>query len=265
MNGALPRPAGVALAVASGKGGVGKSTVSLNLALALADAGHSVGLLDADFYGPDIPLMVNLKREQRLNRWNFWTRGTTLTIPPVERFGIKIMSVGFFLAEQQAFSLPGQWTHFVSRQLVYEVDWGHPDYLVIDLPPGLADLQQELARLLPLDGAIVVVGPQDVAHLDARKLLELLTDAGVTVLGAVENMAPLTCPHCGETIEVFAPVRQERSIWALDVPVLARVPLDPAIARTGDGRPIMRSAPQSPQAEQFRQLAAAVRAQVDRN
>jgi ATP-binding protein involved in chromosome partitioning len=134
---------------------------------------------------------------------------------------------------------------------------------VIDLPPGLADLQQELARLLPLDGAIVVVGPQDVAHLDARKLLELLTDAGVTVLGAVENMAPLTCPHCGETIEVFAPVRHERSIGALDVPVLARVPLDPAIARTGDGRPIMRSAPESPRSEQFRQLAAAVKAQVN--
>ena len=258
----LPAPARTALAVASGKGGVGKSTVSLNLALALADAGCSVGLLDADFYGPDIPLMVNLKREQRLERWNFWTRGATASVQPVERFGISIMSVGFFLAEQQAFALPGQWTQFVSRQLVYEVDWGYPDYLVIDLPPGLADLQQELARLLPLDGAIVVVGPQDVAHLDARKLLELLTDAGVRVLGAVENMAPLTCPHCGESIEIFPPVRHERSIWALDVPVLARVPLDPAIARTGDGRPVVRSEPESPPAKEFRRLATAVQDRV---
>ena len=247
MNAAPPRPANVALAVASGKGGVGKSTVSLNLALALADSGCSVGLLDADFYGPDIPVMVNLKREQRLDRWNFWTRRAT---------GSRWLR----RAPRMACLLPGQWTHFVSRQLVYEVDWGHPDYLVIDLPPGLADLQQELARLLPLDGAIVVVGPQDVAHLDARKLLELLDDAGVRVLGAVENMTPLTCPHCGESIEVFPPVRHERSIWALDVPVLARVPLDPAIAHTGDGRPIMRSSPETPQAEQFRRLAATVQA-----
>jgi len=256
-------PARFAIAVASGKGGVGKSTVSLNLALALAEAGADVGLLDADFYGPDIPLMVNLKRTQRLERWQFWSRGGSISIEPVERFGLKVMSVGFFLAEQQAFALPGQWTHFVTRQLVHEVAWGELDYLVIDLPPGLADLQQELVRLLPLDGAIIVVGPQDVAHLDAKKVLELLRDSDVRVLGAVENMAPLRCPHCGESIVIFHEVRHERSIWALDVPALARIPLDPLIARTGDGLPVVIAEPAGPQAEAFRKLAVAVRGAIE--
>jgi ATP-binding protein involved in chromosome partitioning len=254
-----PAPARFAIAVASGKGGVGKSTLSLNLALALAESGSKVGLLDADFYGPDIPLMVNLKRTERLDRWQFWSRAAPISIEPVERYGIEIMSVGFFLAEQQAFSLPGQWTHFVSRQLVHEVAWGALDYLVIDLPPGLGDLQQELVRLLPLDGAVVVVGPQDVAHLDARKLLELLQHAGVPVLGAVENMAAMRCPHCGEEIEVFPAVTEERSIWALDVPRLARIPLDPAIAHSADGRPVVVADPSSSPAEVFRRLAEEVR------
>jgi ATP-binding protein involved in chromosome partitioning len=257
------RPARFAIAVASGKGGVGKSTVSLNLALALAEQGRRVGLLDADFYGPDIPLMVNLKRTERLERWHFWSRAGAFSFEPVERHGIQIMSVGFFLAEQQAFALPAQWTHFVSRQLVYEVAWDGLDFLLIDLPPGLGDLQQELVRLLPLDGAVVVVGPQDVAHLDAKKLFELLVDSGVPVLGAVENMTTMACPHCGKEIDVFPPVRPERSLWALDVPRLARIPLDPSIARGGDGRPVVVVDPAGPQAQAFHGLARAVEDALD--
>jgi ATP-binding protein involved in chromosome partitioning len=259
-DGVPDAPTRFAIAVASGKGGVGKSTVSLNLALALREQGARVGLLDADFYGPDIPLMVNLKRTERLERWHFWSRAGKLSIEPVERHGLLIMSIGFFLAEQQAFSLPGQWTHFVSRQLVYEVAWGKLDYLVIDLPPGLADLQQELVRLLPLDGAIVVVGPQDVAHLDAVKLHELLEDAGVRILGAVENMTAMACPHCGGTIEVFPQVRHERSLWALGISPLVRIPLDPAVARGGDGRPVLIADPDGVPAGAFRDLADSVRA-----
>jgi ATP-binding protein involved in chromosome partitioning len=212
-------------------------------------------LLDADFYGPDIPLMVNLSRRERLDRWQFWSRERAIAIEPVERYGVRIMSVGFFLAEQQAFSLPGQWTYFVGRQLIYEVAWGELDYLVIDLPPGTADLQQELVRLIPLSGAVVVVGPQDVAHLDAKKVLDLFGAAGVRVLGGVENMAALACPHCGEPIEVFPQVRGERSIWALGVPRLASVPLDPAVARAGDGGlPLFVCEPQGRQADAFRHL-----------
>jgi ATP-binding protein involved in chromosome partitioning len=257
-------PARFVVAVASGKGGVGKSTVSLNLSLALAETGARVGLLDADFYGPDIPLMVNLSRTERLDRWQFWSRERAIAIEPVERFGVKIMSVGFFLGEQQAFSLPGQWTYFVGRQLIYEVAWGELDYLVIDLPPGTADLQQELVRLIPLTGAVLVVGPQDVAHLDAKKVLDLFGDAGVRVLGGVENMAALTCPHCGEPIEVFPEVREERSIWALGVPLLASVPLDPALAQAGNGgKPLFAEQPNGRQADAFRRLRDGVMAALE--
>ena len=259
MTGPDGSPARFVVAVASGKGGVGKSTVSLNLALALVESGRTVGLLDADFYGPDIPLMVNLTRTERLERWNFFARGREISIEPVERFGVKIMSVGFFLGERQAFSLPAQWTYFVGRQLVHEVAWGGPDYLIIDLPPGTADLQQELVRLLPLDGALLVVGPQDVAHLDAKKVLDMFAETGVRVLGAVENMTAMTCPHCGEPIDVFPEVRQDRSLWALGVSRLTRVPLDSLVAQGGTGgSPVLVSHPHGPHADAFRNLRDAL-------
>jgi ATP-binding protein involved in chromosome partitioning len=247
------------IAVCSGKGGVGKSTVSLTLALALHERGRRVGLLDADFYGPDIPLMVNLKRTERLERWDFWARGREIAPEPVERFGIKIMSVGFFLAERQAFTMPAVWTSFVGRQLAEQANWGELDYLVVDLPPGTADLQQELIRLLRFDGALLVVGPQDVAHLDGKKMLDLLRDENVRVLGGVENMAALRCPHCGETVEVFPKAADGRSIWSLGVQPLARIPLDPALALAGDrGRPLFVAEPESASSDAFRELAAAV-------
>jgi ATP-binding protein involved in chromosome partitioning len=251
-------PARAVIAVASGKGGVGKSTISLNLALALAERGLEVGLLDADFYGPDIPLMVNLARSEPLERWTLWRR-PGLRLEPVERFGLKLMSVGFLLAEQQALVWPGQMVEFVGRQLVHDVEWGALDYLVIDLPPGTADVQQQLARLLELAGAIVVVGPQDVAHLDAKRVVDLLRAEDVPVLGAVENMSGLVCPHCGESVDVFPKVRDERSLWALGVPKLASISLDPVLARAGDlGRPIFIDRPDGPQAQAFRNLADAV-------
>src|SRR5438105_9362483 len=163
------------VAVASGKGGVGESTVSLNLARALAARGAAVGLLDADVYGPDIPLMINLKRSERLRSWDLWRRNG-IKLEPLDVHGLNIMSVGFLLAEHQALTMPAMMLGGVVRQLVNDVEWGDPDYLVVDLPPGTADLQQTLVRELALAGALVVVGPQDAAHLDASKLLDLLRD-----------------------------------------------------------------------------------------
>jgi ATP-binding protein involved in chromosome partitioning len=219
------------VAVASGKGGVGKSTVSLNLARALVARGSAVGLLDADVYGPDIPLMLGIKQTRELRRWELGRnpRFGRVELEPVEVLGLKVMSVGFLLAEGQALTMPASIVELVGRQLIHNVRWGELDYLIVDLPPGTADLQQQLFANVALAGAIVVVGPQDAAHLDARKLLAMLRDARIEVLGAVENMRGLHCPHCGELIDVFPPVADNRSILR-EVTLLGTVPLDPAFA-----------------------------------
>ncbi|HEY3017707.1 MAG TPA: P-loop NTPase [Gaiellaceae bacterium] len=226
-----PEPARFVVAVGSGKGGVGKSTVSLHIALALARKGLAVGLLDADLYGPDIPLMVNLTRQERARQWELW-RQDGIRHEPVERHGIRIMSVGFLLGERQALTMAAPLLTAALKQLVENVEWGGLDVLLIDTPPGTADLQQQLLGVVSLDGAIVIVGPQDVAHLDARKYLDFLRDAGVAVLGGVENMSDLICPHCGGRVEVFPGVAEERSIWSEGVAVLGRIPLDPGLAAT---------------------------------
>ncbi|HEY1365620.1 MAG TPA: P-loop NTPase [Gaiellaceae bacterium] len=257
-------PGSSVVAVASGKGGVGKSTISLNLALALRGSGAAVGLLDADVYGPDIPLMVNLKRSVPLRTWDLWRRDG-LRLEPVERYGLRIMSVGFLLAEGQALTMPAPLLDGVLRQLLLDVDWGELDYLIVDLPPGTADVQQRLLAVVELAGAIVVVSPQDVAHLDARKVLDLLQSGGVRVLGGVENMSGFECPHCGSRIDVFPTVPDERSIWSDGVERLGAIPLDPMLARAGDaGRPLVATAPDSASAAAFRALAAAVAEAVGR-
>lgn len=241
-------PARHTIAIASGKGGVGKSTVALNLAAALKDGGARVGLLDADFYGPDIPLMVNLKRDATLKRWDVW-RGGEVRLEPVDWNGIRLMSVGFLIAEHQSLPFSAQSLVIALQQFVRGTDWGELDFLVIDLPPGTADLQDHVARTLDLSGAIIVVGPQDAAHLDAKRVVEHLRSVDVRILGAVENMRGLVCPHCGETVDVFSPVADERSIWALGVERLATLPLDPALTR----------APNGDVSGSFRSLAQAVR------
>jgi len=220
------------VAVGSGKGGVGKSTVTLQLAYALARHGWSVGLLDADLYGPDIPAMLNLKREREAKRWDFW-RGGDMRFAPVERDGLQVMSVGFLLAERQALTFAAPLLGAALRQLVEQVEWHDLDVLLIDLPPGTADLQQQLVGVVALAGAIVVVGPQDVAHLDARKFVDFLRGTGVPILGGVENMAGLSCPHCGKHVDVFVPAAPDRAIWSDGVPQLGRIPLDPGLKRQG--------------------------------
>ena len=259
--GTVPKsPARRVVAIASGKGGVGKSTLTLNLALALALDGASVGVLDADVYGPDLPLMVGLTRSERARELQLWRLGRPISLPPVEVHGLKMMSIGFLVAEDQALSLPAMSIELILRQLVHETDWGELDYLLVDLPPGTADVQQQIVRLLPLDGAIVVVGPQDVSHLDAKRVLELFAHTGTRVLGGVENMAGLVCPHCGETISVFGDVREERSIWALGVERLGSIPLDPAV---GNGRPILLDEPGSASALALLAVAERLAATLD--
>ena len=220
------------VAVASGKGGVGKSTVSLGLARALAGRGRRVGLLDADIYGPDIPLMLGLKQTRELRRWDIGRnpRFGRIELEPVEVADIKVMSVGFLLAESQMFAMPAMLASFIGDQMVRDVRWGDIDYLIVDLPPGTADLQQHIFTTMGLAGAIIVVGPQDASHLDARKVLSLLRDADVEVLGAVENMRGLLCPHCGETLDVFPPVAEERSLLN-EIELLVSLPIDPDLAK----------------------------------
>ncbi len=259
-------PARYAIAVGSGKGGVGKSTVALNLALALRERG-AVGLLDADLYGPNIPLMVGVKRSSWTHDWTFARAGgpaAQTVYPAVERFGLRLMSAGFILGEDQAMGLDATAARMLTRQLIRQVAWGDLEYLVVDLPPGTADVQRAVVREMPLSGAIVVVTPQDVAHLDGRKAVQMFRQADVSVLGAVENMAALPCPHCGEVIEVFPPVDPTRAVWTMDVERLGAVPLSPALARAGDsGEPLFVSEPASAQALAFREIAARVTRKLD--
>jgi ATP-binding protein involved in chromosome partitioning len=252
-------PARFVIAVGSGKGGVGKSTVSLNLALALVEQGATVGLYDADMHGPDIPLMVGLKRETWTTWWELGRRGRQRKMAPIERYGLRIVSAGFILAEDQPMVAQSMTLRMMAVQLVHQVEWGNLDYLIIDLPPGTADIQQQLSTSLPVSGAVVVVTPQDVAHLDARKGLRMFEQSGIKVLGGVENMSGIVCPHCGNALEVFSPVAQERSVWALGVERLAQIPMDPAISEAGDaGRPLMIAYPSSGAAVAFRELARKV-------
>ena len=251
-------PARAVVAVASGKGGVGKSTVALNVAVSLAERGLRVGLLDADLYGPDIPRMVGLTRRHRVKQWTVARdpRFGSVTLDPVERF-VKLASAGFLFGEDQALALASGMIEVLFMQLVRSTTWGDLDYLLVDLPPGTADLQQAVMSRLRPSGVVLVVTPQDVAHLDAKKVLTMLETAGVTMLGAVENMRGLTCPCCDTLIEVFPPVPEEQSIWALGVERLGAVPLDPVLGRSSAaGRPVVVDDPDSMQATAPRAIAA---------
>jgi len=259
-----PAPARFVVAVGSGKGGVGKSTVSLNLALALAEGGKAVGLLDADLYGPNIPLMVGLTRKEWTGDWTLARRGKQQTIQPVERYGLTIMSAGFLLGEDQPMTLDALLLRALLTQLVRHVAWGKPDYLIIDLPPGTADLQQNLLRDLTLSGVVLVVTPQDVAHLDGKKALQHYRRANVPILGAIENMSGFLCPHCGQSIDIFARVPDARAIWTMGIEKLGAIPLDPLVSQSGDGaRPLLIAHPRSPQADAFRQIARQLQAKLE--
>ncbi|WHZ21517.1 MAG: Scaffold protein for [4Fe-4S] cluster assembly ApbC, MRP-like [Nitrospira sp.] len=235
------------IAISSGKGGVGKSTVAVNLAVALSLNGAKVGLLDADIYGPNIPMMMGVEKtpEQQDGK-----------ITPAESHGIKLISMGFFVPEETAVVWRGPMVHTAIQQLFRDVLWGELDYLLIDLPPGTGDAQLTLTQLVPLAGAVTVTTPQEVALHDVRKGMTMFQKVNVPLLGIVENMSFFVCGHCGERTEIFSHGGGERAAEKLGIPFLGRVPIDPAIRAGGDtGNPIVIAKPDSPQAKAFREIA----------
>jgi len=241
------------VAVASGKGGVGKSTVAANLALALAANGLRVGLLDADIYGPSQPRLLGIAGRPRTKDGK--------TLEPMEAFGIKTMSIGFLVNEDQAMIWRGPMVMSALQQMLRDVEWGALDVLMVDMPPGTGDAQLTMAQQVPLAGAVIVSTPQDLALLDARKGISMFRKVEVPVLGIVENMSYFRCPNCGERTEIFAHGGARAEAQRLGVPFLGEVPLDVAIRETSDGgRPIVVSEPDSENALIFRRMAAAVAA-----
>ena len=239
------------IAVASGKGGVGKSTTAANLALALADTGATVGLLDADIYGPSMPLMFGTSDRPKA--------AGEKTIHPVEAHGIKLMSIGFLVDPDQPMVWRGPMVHGALNQFLEQVEWGTLDYVVVDLPPGTGDAQLTLTQRAPLAGAVIVTTPQDVSLIDARKGLKMFEQVKVPVLGIVENMAYFVCDGCHKEHEIFRRGGGRRTAEELGVPFLGEIPLESAVPVSGDeGQPIVARSPDAPAAQAFRTVAAEV-------
>jgi ATP-binding protein involved in chromosome partitioning len=218
------------IAVGSGKGGVGKTTVSVNLAVALSRLGHKVGLLDADVYGPNVPLMMGVRAQPH---------AIGERIQPLEKNGLRIMSMGFLNPGDKPLVWRGPMLHSVIQQFLRGVDWGQLDYLIVDLPPGTGDVQLSLIQTAPLTGAVVVTTPSEVSLEDARKAIHMFQQVRVPILGLVENMSYLQCPHCSERIDVFSHGGGKKTAEAMNVPFLGELPLDPAVRIGGDtGQPI---------------------------
>jgi ATP-binding protein involved in chromosome partitioning len=248
---ALLRDVRFKVAVASGKGGVGKSTVTANLALALANLGHSVGLLDSDIYGPSQQMMMGIDEKPFINPEN--------QIVPIERFGVKVMSLGFLMDVDQPVIWRGPMVMKAVEQFLQDVAWGRLDYLLVDLPPGTGDAQLTLTQKIHLSGAVIVTTPQDVSLIDARKGLAMFQKVNVPVLGIIENMSYYVCPKCGNRDEIFKHGGGARTAKQLQVPFLGEIPLDPKVAIGGDsGRPIVAGDPGSAPAAAYARLAEAV-------
>jgi ATP-binding protein involved in chromosome partitioning len=242
------------IAVSSGKGGVGKSTVAVNLALALKQAGHAVGLVDVDVYGPDVPLMMGAKGRPGM----FDNK-----ILPVEAHGIKLMSIGLLVAEREALVWRGPMIHSAVQQFLRDVLWGPLDYLVFDMPPGTGDAQLSLSQVIPLTGVVMVTTPQEVALLDVRRALGMFRKLNVPILGVVENMSYFVAPDTGARYAIFGEGGGRRVAEEFGVPLLAQVPLDMETRKGGDaGAPVILGRPDSAPAQAFRQAAAAVVARV---
>ncbi len=239
------------VAVASGKGGVGKSTTAANLALGLAAIGRTVGVLDADIYGPSMPRMLGISGRPRM------IEGKRLA--PLENYGIKCMSMGFLVDEETPMIWRGPMVMSALQQMLRDVEWGELDVMVVDLPPGTGDAQLTMAQQVPLAGAVIVSTPQDIALLDARKGLNMFRKVDVPVLGIVENMSYFLCPHCGQRSDIFSHGGARREAERLGVDFLGELPLDIAIRETSDGgRPIVVSDPASPHAKAYREIAERV-------
>jgi len=230
------------IAVGSGKGGVGKTTLAVNLAIALTRLGNKVGLLDADVYGPNVPLMLGSSEPPSVI-------GENRILPP-ERYGMKVISVGFLSPGDKPLVWRGPMLHSIIKQFLGQVEWGQLDYLIIDLPPGTGDVVISLVQTVPLTGAVVVTTPSDVSLQDARKAIEMFKQVKVDIIGIVENMSFFVCPHCHEEIDIFSKGGGQRTAQQFSVPFLGSIELDPDIRKGGDsGHPIVMEGDQSPHAK----------------
>ncbi len=239
------------VAVGSGKGGVGKTTVAVNLAVALAKMGFRTGLLDGDVYGPNVPLMMSANAQPRVLSEN--------RLEPLMNFGVKIISVGFLNPGDKPLVWRGPMLHSIVRQFLQQVDWGELDYLVVDLPPGTGDVVISLFQTVPLTGAVIVSTPSDVSLQDGRKAIEMFRTARVDILGLVENMSHFVCPHCHEEIDIFSKGGVARTAEQFGVPFLGSIALDPDIRKGGDsGRPMVLEGETSPQSKSFFEFARKV-------
>src|SRR5271167_1965258 len=245
------------VAVGSGKGGVGKTTVAVNLALSLEKLGLKVGLLDADVYGPNVPMMMGSNEQPRMNsQSNF--------IVPNEKYGLKLISVGLLNPGDKPLVWRGPMLHSIIKQFLGSVVWGQLDYLVVDLPPGTGDVSLSLIQTVPLTGAIVVSTPSDVSLQDARKAIEMFRQMKVDLVGMVENMSYFVCPHCNHEIDIFSRGGAEKTAKQFDVAFLGNVQLDPDIRKSGDsGHPTVLEGENSPHAKSLYEFARNVIARVD--
>jgi ATP-binding protein involved in chromosome partitioning len=247
---------GSIIAVGSGKGGVGKTTLAVNLSLALSRLGFKVGLLDADIYGPNVPLMLGASDEPELTANNM--------IVPSERYGLKVISVGYLNPGDKPLVWRGPMLHGVIKQFLGQVVWGDLDYLIIDLPPGTGDVVISLTQTVPLTGAVIVTTPSDVALQDARKAVEMFNQVRVEILGIAENMSYFVCPHCNHEIDVFSTGGGERTAKEFNVPFLGRIELDPTIREGGDsGHPVALGGEQANNAKSLFAFARKVLARAE--
>jgi ATP-binding protein involved in chromosome partitioning len=244
------------IAVGSGKGGVGKTTLSVNLAVALAKLGHKVGLLDADVYGPNVPLMLGASGQPQANAEN--------RIEPLQAHGLKVISVGFLNPGDKPVIWRGPMLHSIIRQFLGSVQWGNLDYLVVDLPPGTGDVALSLIQTVPLTGAVVVSTPSDVSLQDARKAIEMFRQMKVDLIGVVENMSYFVCPHCNHEVDVFSRGGAEKTAAQFQVPFLGAIALDPEIRRASDsGTPTVLEGETSAHAKSLYDFANKVVTRVD--
>src|SRR5690348_8545964 len=239
------------IAVGSGKGGVGKTTLSVNLALALAKLGHKVGLLDADVYGPNVPIMLGTLQEPQAT--------AEKRIIPVQAQGLKMISMGLLNPGDKPMIWRGPMLHSVITQFLRSVEWGELDYLIIDLPPGTGDVQLTLIQTVAVTGAVVVTTPSTVALADVRKAIEMFRQVNVEVLGVVENMSTFACPHCGKPLDIFGHGEGAKTAIAYGVPVLGEIEIDPRIRVGGDtGKPVAALGESTPAAQSLYRVAHAV-------
>jgi ATP-binding protein involved in chromosome partitioning len=244
------------IAVGSGKGGVGKTTLAVNLAVSLAKLGHKVGLLDADVYGPNVPLMLGVNSQPRMVGEN--------RIEPLEAFGVKVISVGLLNPGDKPIIWRGPMLHQIIRQFLGLVEWGRLDYLIVDMPPGTGDIALSLVQTVPLTGAIVVSTPSDVSLQDARKAIEMFRQMKVDLVGVAENMSFFVCPHCQHEVDIFSRGGAETMAQRFGVAFLGSIELDPEVRKAGDGgTPIVMQGENSPHAKSMYAFARKVVTRVD--